>query len=120
MLAGGNSICIGEHRGDKCGKDGGDQGAGVACCWCSSSWLRSRRRTRSSGWARGRRRPLAAAAVVALPARSCLIDGEASGARVFEPCAAHWAESGGWTTTADGDWTGGFWPGIHWLAYQHR
>jgi len=30
----------------------------------------------------------------------------------------HWAEpeTGDWTTTADGDWTGGFWPGMHWLA----
>ena len=30
----------------------------------------------------------------------------------------HWAEpeTGDWTTTADGDWTGGFWAGMHWLA----
>ena len=27
----------------------------------------------------------------------------------------HWCdyETGKWTTTVDGDWTGGFWPGIH-------
>jgi unsaturated chondroitin disaccharide hydrolase len=33
----------------------------------------------------------------------------------------HWAdpETGGWTTTADGDWTGGFWAGMHWLAAKH-
>ena len=33
----------------------------------------------------------------------------------------HWAdpETGGWTTTADGDWTGGFWAGMHWLASKH-
>ena len=30
----------------------------------------------------------------------------------------HWAdpETGEWTTTADGDWTGGFWIGMLWLA----
>ena len=30
----------------------------------------------------------------------------------------HWAdaESGKWTTTVDGDWTGGAWPGMLWLA----
>jgi unsaturated chondroitin disaccharide hydrolase len=30
----------------------------------------------------------------------------------------HWAdpESGEWTVTADGDWTGGFWVGMLWLA----
>ena len=33
----------------------------------------------------------------------------------------HWAdpETGAWTTTADGDWTGGFWAGMHWLAAKH-
>ncbi len=33
----------------------------------------------------------------------------------------HWAdpETGTWTTTADGDWTGGFWAGMHWLAAKH-
>jgi unsaturated chondroitin disaccharide hydrolase len=33
----------------------------------------------------------------------------------------HWAdpETGAWTTTADGDWTGGFWAGMHWLASKH-
>jgi unsaturated chondroitin disaccharide hydrolase len=32
----------------------------------------------------------------------------------------HWAdsESGQWTTTLDGDWTGGFFPGMLWLAYR--
>jgi unsaturated chondroitin disaccharide hydrolase len=32
----------------------------------------------------------------------------------------HWAnaETGNWTTTADGDWTGGAWPGMLWLAYR--
>jgi unsaturated chondroitin disaccharide hydrolase len=32
----------------------------------------------------------------------------------------HWAnaESGEWTTTADGDWTGGYFPGMLWLAYR--
>ena len=31
----------------------------------------------------------------------------------------HWAnaETGEWTTTADGDWTGGYFPGMLWLAY---
>jgi unsaturated chondroitin disaccharide hydrolase len=30
----------------------------------------------------------------------------------------HWAdpESGQWTVTADGDWTGGFWVAMLWLA----
>ena len=30
----------------------------------------------------------------------------------------HWAdpETGEWVTTADGDWTGGYWIGLHWLA----
>ena len=33
----------------------------------------------------------------------------------------HWAdpETGAWTTTDDGDWTGGFWAGMHWLAAKH-
>ena len=33
----------------------------------------------------------------------------------------HWAdpETGAWTTTADGDWTGGFWAGMHWLASKY-
>jgi unsaturated chondroitin disaccharide hydrolase len=33
----------------------------------------------------------------------------------------HWAdpETGKWTTTIDGDWTGGYWPGMHWLATKH-
>jgi unsaturated chondroitin disaccharide hydrolase len=33
----------------------------------------------------------------------------------------HWAdtETGNWTTTADGDWTGGYWAGVHWLAAKH-
>lgn len=32
----------------------------------------------------------------------------------------HWADTdtGDWTTTIDGDWTGGFWVGMHWLAHQ--
>ena len=32
----------------------------------------------------------------------------------------HWAdpESGQWTTTDDGDWTGGFWVAMLWLACQ--
>lgn len=33
----------------------------------------------------------------------------------------HWAdpETGIWKTTIDGDWTGGFWAGMHWLAAKH-
>jgi unsaturated chondroitin disaccharide hydrolase len=33
----------------------------------------------------------------------------------------HWADpnTGKWTTTADGDWTGGYWAGMHWLAAKH-
>src|SRR5690348_13529549 len=33
----------------------------------------------------------------------------------------HWAdtETGKWTTTVDGDWTGGYWAGMHWLAAKH-
>jgi unsaturated chondroitin disaccharide hydrolase len=33
----------------------------------------------------------------------------------------HWAdpETGRWTTTVDGDWTGGYWAGMHWLAAKH-
>jgi unsaturated chondroitin disaccharide hydrolase len=33
----------------------------------------------------------------------------------------HWAdpETGNWTTTVDGDWTGGQWVGMHWLAAKH-
>jgi unsaturated chondroitin disaccharide hydrolase len=32
----------------------------------------------------------------------------------------HWADgqSGVWTTTRDGDWTGGAWPGMLWLAHR--
>lgn len=32
----------------------------------------------------------------------------------------HWAnpDTGEWTTTADGDWTGGYWVGMHWLAHR--
>jgi unsaturated chondroitin disaccharide hydrolase len=32
----------------------------------------------------------------------------------------HWADgqTGAWTTTADGDWTGGAWPGMLWLAHR--
>jgi unsaturated chondroitin disaccharide hydrolase len=32
----------------------------------------------------------------------------------------HWAnpETGDWVTTPDGDWTGGFWIGMHWLAQR--
>jgi unsaturated chondroitin disaccharide hydrolase len=34
------------------------------------------------------------------------------------PAFPHWANSqtGAWTTTPDGDWTGGAWPGMLWLA----
>jgi unsaturated chondroitin disaccharide hydrolase len=37
------------------------------------------------------------------------------------PAYPHWAdtETGNWTTTVDGDWTGGFWAGMHWLAAKH-
>jgi unsaturated chondroitin disaccharide hydrolase len=30
----------------------------------------------------------------------------------------HWAdpETGRWQTTPDGDWTGGYWVGMRWLA----
>jgi len=33
----------------------------------------------------------------------------------------HWAdpETGRWTTTGDGDWTGGYWAGMHWLAAKY-
>jgi unsaturated chondroitin disaccharide hydrolase len=33
----------------------------------------------------------------------------------------HWAdpETGKWVTTVDGDWTGGYWAGMHWLAAKH-
>jgi unsaturated chondroitin disaccharide hydrolase len=33
----------------------------------------------------------------------------------------HWADpdTGNWTTTVDGDWTGGQWVGMHWLAAKH-
>jgi unsaturated chondroitin disaccharide hydrolase len=33
----------------------------------------------------------------------------------------HWCDygTGKWTTTVDGDWTGGFWPGMHWLAAKY-
>ncbi len=33
----------------------------------------------------------------------------------------HWAnpETGNWMTTVDGDCTGGFWAGMHWLAAKH-
>lgn len=33
----------------------------------------------------------------------------------------HWADpdTGKWTTTADGDWTGGYWAGMHWLAAKY-
>lgn len=34
----------------------------------------------------------------------------------------HWADTdtGEWTTTGDGDWTGGYYVGMHWLALQVR
>jgi unsaturated chondroitin disaccharide hydrolase len=37
--------------------------------------------------------------------------------KVLETEFPHWAEvtTGQWTTTADGDWTGGAWPGMLWL-----
>jgi unsaturated chondroitin disaccharide hydrolase len=33
----------------------------------------------------------------------------------------HWAdpETGKWMTTPDGDWTGGYWAGMHWLSAKH-
>jgi unsaturated chondroitin disaccharide hydrolase len=33
----------------------------------------------------------------------------------------HWADArtGKWTTTVDGDWTGGYWAGMHWLCAKH-
>ena len=33
----------------------------------------------------------------------------------------HWAdpETGAWTTSADGDRTGGLWAGMHWLASKY-
>jgi unsaturated chondroitin disaccharide hydrolase len=32
----------------------------------------------------------------------------------------HWAntDSGEWVTTADGDWTGGYWVGMNWIAHR--
>jgi unsaturated chondroitin disaccharide hydrolase len=32
----------------------------------------------------------------------------------------HWAntDTGDWVTTPDGDWTGGYWIGMHWLAHR--
>jgi len=32
----------------------------------------------------------------------------------------HWAntDTGEWVTTPDGDWTGGYWVGMHWLAHR--
>lgn len=32
----------------------------------------------------------------------------------------HWAntETGEWVTTTEGDWTGGYWIGMHWLAHR--
>ena len=46
--------------------------------------------------------------------------------RIDETAAAldsgfpHWAnaDTGKWTTTPDGDWTGGAWPGMLWLAHR--
>lgn len=36
------------------------------------------------------------------------------------PAFPHWAnaETGAWRTTPDGDWTGGAWPGMLWLAHH--
>jgi unsaturated chondroitin disaccharide hydrolase len=33
----------------------------------------------------------------------------------------HWADqqTGKWTTTVDGDWTGGYWAGMHWLCARY-
>lgn len=33
----------------------------------------------------------------------------------------HWADqqTGKWTTTVDGDWTGGYWAGMHWLCAKY-
>lgn len=33
----------------------------------------------------------------------------------------HWCDpdTGKWTTTVEGDWTGGYWPGMHWLAAKY-
>ena len=41
-------------------------------------------------------------------------------ATVLEGGFPHWAngETGVWTTTPDGDWTGGAWPGMLWLAHR--
>ena len=43
------------------------------------------------------------------------IDDTAAGVKEAFP---HWADpkTGQWTTTADGDWTGGYWIGMNWLA----
>jgi len=40
--------------------------------------------------------------------------------RVKEEGFPHWAhlETGEWVTTADGDWTGGYWIGMLWLAVR--
>jgi unsaturated chondroitin disaccharide hydrolase len=45
------------------------------------------------------------------------ITSTAAGLRTEFP---HWADArtGAWTTTADGDWTGGAWPGQLWLAHK--
>jgi len=41
-------------------------------------------------------------------------------ARRVGPGFPHWAdpETGEWVTTPDGDWTGGYWIGMHWLAHR--
>ncbi|MEK7753673.1 MAG: glycosyl hydrolase [Acidobacteriota bacterium] len=41
-------------------------------------------------------------------------------AAVLGEAFPHWADgqSGAWTTTPDGDWTGGAWPGMLWLAHR--
>ncbi len=41
-------------------------------------------------------------------------------AAVLDTAFPHWAngQTGVWTTTPDGDWTGGAWPGMLWLAHR--
>jgi len=53
-------------------------------------------------------------------AAETMLDRAEQSAAQDEPGFPHWADpdTGKWTTTPDGDWTGGAFPGIFWLGYR--
>jgi unsaturated chondroitin disaccharide hydrolase len=53
-------------------------------------------------------------------AADAMLDRIRATANVLDDAFPHWADgrTGEWTTTPDGDWTGGAWPGMLWLAHR--